>query len=65
MPSEIGEIFTKSRVEGMTYAEIAENMNISTSKVDKSIRQALKLLRDALADYLHIIIFFFFYLTNK
>lgn len=65
MPPQVSAIFMKSRINGMTYTEIAESMNISTAKVDKSIRLALKSLREALSDYLHIIIFLFIYISRQ
>lgn len=56
MPQQVSDIFMKNRIEGMTYKEIAKLLNISTVKVDRSIRYALKDLRRALSDYLYIII---------
>lgn len=59
MPRQVSDIFMKNRIEGMTYKEIAKKLNISTIKVDRSIRHALKDLRIALADYLYLFIVFF------
>ena len=51
-------IYIRSRVDGMTYKEIAEALDISVKKVDNSIQSALKDLRVALADYLDVFILF-------
>lgn len=51
-------IYIRSRVDGMTYKEIAEALDISVKKVDNSIQSALKELRVALADYLDVFILF-------
>lgn len=49
-------IYIKSRVDGMSYKEIAEALDISVKKVDNSLQAVLKDLRIALADYLHVFI---------
>lgn len=49
-------VYIKSRVDGMSYKEIAEALDISVKKVDNSLQAVLKDLRIALADYLHIFI---------
>lgn len=49
-------IYIKSRVDGMSYKEIAEALDISVKKVDNSLQAVLKDLRIALADYLHAFI---------
>lgn len=49
-------IYTKSRVDGMSYKEIAEALDISVKKVDNSLQAVMKDLRIALADYLDIFI---------
>lgn len=47
-------IYIKRVVEGLSYKEIAEALDISVKKVDNSLQFVLKDLRIALADYLHI-----------
>lgn len=49
-------VYIKSRVDGMSYKEIAEALDISVKKVDNSLQAVLKDLRIALADYLHAFI---------
>ena len=49
-------VYIKSRVDGMSYKEIAEALDVSVKKVDNSLQAVLKDLRLALADYLHAFI---------
>ena len=49
-------VYIKSRVDGMSYKEIAEALDISVKKVDNSLQAVLKDLRIALADYIHVFI---------
>lgn len=51
-------IYIKSRVDGMSYKEIAEALGISVKKVDNSLQAVMKDLKIALADYLHVLILF-------
>jgi len=45
VPDKTRAVFLMSRIDSMTYAEIAENLNISNKAVEKHITKALKLLR--------------------
>ena len=56
-------IYIKSRVDGMSYKEIAEALGISVKKVDNSLQAVMKDLKIALADYLHVL--FLFELASK
>ena len=49
-------IYIKRVVEGLSYKEIAEALDISVKKVDNSLQFVLKDLRIALADYLPVFI---------
>ena len=49
-------IYIKRAVEGLSYKEIAEALDISVKKVDNSLQFVLKDLRIALADYLPVFI---------
>lgn len=49
--------FDMSRIQEMTYKEIAAKMNISPKTVESYISRALKTLREELKDYLPIIFF--------
>lgn len=57
LPERCREIFLKSRIEGMKYREIAEELNISVNTVENHIAIALKKLRVELKDYLPLLLF--------
>ena len=57
LPERCREIFLKSRIEGMKYREIAEELNISANTVENNIAIALKKLRVELKDYLPLLLF--------
>jgi RNA polymerase sigma-70 factor (ECF subfamily) len=46
LPDRCRTIFTLSRFEDMSYAEIANELNISTKTVEHQISKALKILRE-------------------
>ncbi|VAV95105.1 hypothetical protein MNBD_ALPHA05-687 [hydrothermal vent metagenome] len=48
LPDRVRHAFVLSRFENKNYREIADDMNVSESSVEKYIIAALKLLRDAL-----------------
>ncbi len=52
LPERCRVVFVLSRFEQLSYAEIAENLDISVKTVENQISKALKLLRAALAPYL-------------
>lgn len=54
LPARAREIFTMSRVQGLTYAEIARTLGLSIKTVDNQMGRALKLLRVRLAPYLPV-----------
>ena len=56
LPDNIRIVFEKNRFEGMTYAEIAVEHNISVKTVEAYMTKALKHLRVELKDYLPLII---------
>lgn len=56
LPDRCGEIFKMSRFEGLKYDEIAERLNLSPRTVEVQIGKALRLLREALADWLPMLI---------
>lgn len=60
MPARTREIFLASRVEHLTYAEIAERFGISVRRVTSEIQSALQLLRRALKDFLPLCLLFLF-----
>ncbi|WP_430810738.1 MULTISPECIES: RNA polymerase sigma-70 factor [unclassified Carboxylicivirga] len=59
LPDRCREAFQYSRFEGMTYSEIAVNMNISVKAVEALIGRSLKLLRREMIDYLPLFVLLF------
>lgn len=59
LPIERRKVFILSRYDGLTYGEIAKELNISLKTVENQIGKALKTLREELHDYLPWLLFFF------
>ena len=57
LPERCREIFIKSRIEGLKYKEISEELGISVNTVENQIVTALKKLRVELKDYLPLLLF--------
>jgi RNA polymerase sigma-70 factor (ECF subfamily) len=55
LPEQCGKAFKLSRFHHLSYAEIAEVMQISVKTVENHMGKALSLMRTKLADYLVII----------
>ena len=60
MPEKRKEILLLSRYEGLSYQEIAEDLNISVKTVENHMGAALKQLRVALKDLSHYLFIIFF-----
>lgn len=60
MPEKRREIFRESRIEGLSYREISEKLNISENTVDTQIRKALGFLKNKLRNYYSILMLTFF-----
>jgi RNA polymerase sigma-70 factor (ECF subfamily) len=52
LPARCREVFELSRVHGLTYAEIAQTMEISVKTVEAQMGKALRILRERLAPWL-------------
>jgi RNA polymerase sigma-70 factor (ECF subfamily) len=52
MPEKMRNVFTSSRIENLTYKQIAEKLNLSLNQVDFEMRKATEFLSRALKDYL-------------
>lgn len=50
LPPKCAEIFTLSKIKGLTYTQIAETLGISVKTVEGQMGKALRLLRTMLAD---------------
>lgn len=57
LPERCREVFIKSRIEGLMYKEISDELGISIKTVENHIVAALKKLRVALKDYLPLFLF--------
>lgn len=53
LPPKCRLVFSLSRFEEMSYAQIAHTLDISVKAVEKHMGKALKLLREQLKDYIH------------
>ena len=56
LPVRTRAVFTLIRLEEMSYKEVSESLNISIKAVEKEMMKALKLLREALKDYLPLLL---------
>lgn len=56
LPPQCREVFCLSRFEDFSNQEIAEKLEISVKTVEAHITRALKILREALKDYITILI---------
>ena len=65
MPEECKKVFLLSRYGNKSYAEIANELNISVNTVKYHIKKALSLFREELKDYLLTITALYFYLFNQ
>jgi RNA polymerase sigma-70 factor, ECF subfamily len=67
LPEQMRRIFEMSRFEGLKYAQIAGQLNISIKTVETQIGRALVKLREKLSAYLScfIILLIFIILLNK
>lgn len=55
MPARMRKTYMSSRIDGMTYKEIAEKNGYSINQVDFEIRKATKILMTALKDYIPVV----------
>src|SRR5690606_26681694 len=57
LPSKMRAIFILSRVEHLTQKEIAERLEISDQTVNKQVKNALRILRSKLGNFLFALFF--------
>lgn len=57
LPERCREVFIKSRIEGLKYKEISEELGISVNTVENQMVTALKKLRVELKQYLPLFLF--------
>jgi len=54
LPPKMQQVFLMSRQQGMTYKDIAEELNVSAKTVDNQMGSALKKLRTFLRDHQYL-----------
>ncbi|MFZ1750666.1 MAG: RNA polymerase sigma-70 factor [Saprospiraceae bacterium] len=57
LPEQCRKIFAMSRFDGLRYKEIAETLQLSPKTIENQMGKALKTMRVALSEYIHIIVF--------
>lgn len=63
LPERCRQVFMLSRIQQLSYMEIAQEMNISPNTVETQIVKALKTLRIQLKDYLLFALFFLIFIN--
>ncbi len=62
LPPRCREVFMKSRIEQLSYAQIADQLGISTNTVESQMVKALRSLRLQLKEYLPFLLLFYPYI---
>ena len=57
LPDNLRETFILSRVERLSYKEIAERLGISVKAVDNRLSRTMRILKQELKDYLPVLLF--------
>lgn len=57
LPENLRQVFVLSRVERMSYKEIAQQLGISVKAVDNRLARTMKILKQELKDYLPLLLF--------
>lgn len=65
LPARQQEVFRLSREKGLTYQEIAQELQLSVNTVENHMGRALKYIRSQLSDYHHLKVLLFFYLFSS
>ena len=60
LPPQCQTVFRLSRFENLTYAEIAEHLNVSVKTIENHMGKALRIMREQLKDYLPVLLWFLF-----
>ena len=64
LPPQSRRIFEMSRMKGMSYSEIAQELGISVRTVENQIYRSLAVLKTELHDYLIVLLIAFFTIHN-
>lgn len=65
LPPKCKEIFIMGKQEGLTYAEIAEHLNISFRTVENQMSKAFSIIREKVGDKMHTVLFLLFGMNRK
>lgn len=60
LPTQCQTVFKLSRFENLTYAEIAQQLNVSVKTIENHMGKALRVLREQLKEYLPVLLWFLF-----
>lgn len=61
LPEKSRLVYKLNRLEGLTYREIAEVLEVSPKTVESHMSKALRILRKQLSNFLHILSFLIFF----
>lgn len=64
LPERCRVIFELNRFEGLSYGDIAKVLDISLKTVENQMSKALKILREQLANYLGLLLWFMLFALN-
>ena len=64
LPERCRVIFELNRFEGLSYGDIAKELDISIKTVENQMSKALKILREQLANYLSLVLWFMLFALN-
>ena len=65
LPPQTRRIFEMSRIQGMSYAEIAQELDISVRTVENHIYRSLVIMKIELKDYMTALLFALLLILNK
>lgn len=60
LPPQCQAVFKLSRFEGLSYAEIAQHLDLSVKTIENHMGKALRIMRERLKDYLPVLMWFLF-----
>ena len=58
LPENLREVFILSRIEKLSYKEIADRLGINVKAVDNRLARTMKILKEELKDYLPLLLLF-------
>ena len=61
LPQKTRQVFILNRYQGLSYKDIANQMDLSTKAIEFHISKALAQLRFSLKDFIHLLLFLFYF----